>query len=103
MTIRNAESAEIRDVEVWFDAEGYTTGPALCASFPYLRKGAVADAPLVAAFSDQVMTVTENVRRITSYNVCYTKLLRSDQVSALRFMIDTVVSPRATRGAPSRV
>lgn len=74
VTIRNAESAEIRDVEVWFDAEGYTSGPALCASFPYLRKGAVADAPLVAAFSDQVMTVTENVRVRGEVSVSYTLL-----------------------------
>lgn len=62
VTIRNAESAEIRNVEVWFNAEGYTSGPVLCGRVAYLPKGADATAPLLASFSDQVMAVTENVR-----------------------------------------
>ncbi|MBN2875511.1 MAG: hypothetical protein JXM71_10495, partial [Spirochaetales bacterium] len=72
--IRNAESAEIRDVEVWFHAEGYTTGPALCAKMPYLPKGATMDAPLVASLSDQVMAVTENVRVRGELRIVYTLL-----------------------------
>ena len=60
--IRNAESAEIRNVEVWFHADGYTSGPLLCGRVAYLPKGSTASVPLVASFSDQVMTITENVR-----------------------------------------
>jgi tetratricopeptide (TPR) repeat protein len=60
--IRNAESAEIRNVEVWFHADGYTSGPLLCGRVAYLPKGSTATVPLVASFSDQVMTITENVR-----------------------------------------
>jgi hypothetical protein len=59
--IRNAESAEIRNVEIWFHAEGYTSGPLLCGKVPYLPKGSTTTVPLVASFSDQVMTITENV------------------------------------------
>lgn len=62
VSIRNAESAEIRNVEIWFNAEGYTSGPILCAKVPYLPKGATTEASLLATFSDQVMAVTENVR-----------------------------------------
>ncbi len=62
LVIRNAESAEIRNVEIRFEAEGYSSGPAVCARIPYLRKGATAEAVLLAGFSDQVMTVAENVK-----------------------------------------
>lgn len=74
ITIRNAENAEIRDVEIYFYAEGYTTGPLLCARVPYLPKGAVANAPLLASLSDQVMTVTENVRVRGEVRMVYTLL-----------------------------
>ena len=60
--IRNAESAEIRNVEVWFHADGYTSGPLLCGRVAYLPKGSTTTVPLVASFSDQVMGITENVR-----------------------------------------
>jgi len=72
--IRNAESAEIRDVEIWFHSEGYTTGPVLCAQVPYLPKGATMDASLLANFSDQVMAITENVRVRGEVRVVYTLL-----------------------------
>lgn len=74
VVIRNAESAEIRDVEVYFHAEGYTTGPVLCAKVAYLPKGSTAQAPLLASFSDQVMTVTENVRVRGEVRIVYTLL-----------------------------
>jgi len=61
VTLRNADSAEMRDVEVWFSIDGYTAAPALCAKIPYLGRGKTATVPLLASFSDQVMTVTENV------------------------------------------
>jgi len=69
--IRNAESAEIRNVEIWFYAEGYSSGPMLCARVPYLPKGASASAPLYAAFSDKVMTITENIRLSGEVRVVY--------------------------------
>lgn len=74
VTVRNAESAEIRDVEIWFHAEGYTSGPILCAKVPYLPKNAVTSAPLLASFSDQVMTVTENVHVRGEISIFYTLL-----------------------------
>jgi len=69
--IRNAESAEIRNVEIWFNAEGYTSGPVLCATVPFLSKGATTKAPILASFSDQVMAVTENVRVRGEVRVVY--------------------------------
>lgn len=74
LSIRNSESAEIRDVEIWFHAEGYTSGPVLCAKVPYLPKGSITSAPLLAVFSDQVMTVTENVRIRGEVTIAYTLL-----------------------------
>lgn len=62
IVIRNAESAEIRNVEIRFEAEGYSSGPALCARIPYLRKGATTEASILAGFSDQVMAVSEDVK-----------------------------------------
>ncbi len=61
VTIRNADSAEMRDAEVWFSIDGYTASPALCAKIPYLGRGKTATVPLLASFSDKVMAVTENV------------------------------------------
>ncbi|MBU0926604.1 MAG: tetratricopeptide repeat protein [Spirochaetes bacterium] len=74
VSIRNAETAEIRDVEIWFRAEGYTAGPVLCAKVPYLGKGGVTSAPLLADFSDQVMSVTENVKVRGEVQISYTLL-----------------------------
>ena len=60
--VRNGESAEIRNLEIWFSSEGYTSAPILCASLPYLGRNETTEAPLLAAFSEQVMGITENVR-----------------------------------------
>lgn len=87
VVIRNAESAEIRNVEVYFHAEGYTTGPTLCAKVAYLPKGATAEAPLLASFSDQVMAVTENVRVRGEVRILYTLLGEPRSASA-----DTTIS-----------
>ncbi len=70
-TIRNAESAEMRNVQVWFEAEGYTSGPALCGSVAYLGRGAATTVPLVANFSDQVMEITESIRVNAEIRVTY--------------------------------
>lgn len=62
VTIRNGESAEIRNVEVWFSSAGYTSSPILCASFPYLGKGKSAQAPLTANFGEAVLGITEALK-----------------------------------------
>lgn len=80
--IRNAESAEIRNIEVWFHADGYTSGPLLCGKVPYLPKGSTATVPLVASFSDQVMTITENVRVRGEIRIVYELLGEARAASA---------------------
>ncbi len=82
LTIRNAESAEIRDIELWFHAEGYTAGPVLCGRIPYLPKGASAKTGLLAGFSDQIMAITENVRVRGEIRILYTLLGAPRSVSA---------------------
>jgi len=82
VTIRNAESAEIRNVEIWFNADGYTSGPVLCAKVPYLPKGATTKASLVATFSDQVMAITENVRVRGEVRIVYELLGAARSASA---------------------
>ncbi len=71
LTIRNAESAEMRDVRVWFQVEGYTSGPVLCGTIPYLAKRDSATVPLVAGFSEEVMDITENVRVSGEVRIVY--------------------------------
>lgn len=70
-TILNAESAEVRNIEVWFHVDGYTSGPVLGGRVPYLPKGSTATVPLYAIFSDQVMTVTETVRVTGEVRILY--------------------------------
>lgn len=74
LTVTNAESAEMRDIEVWFHADGYTSGPLLCGTIPYLPKRASAHVPIVASFSDEVMGITENVRVSGEIRVIYNLL-----------------------------
>lgn len=62
ISIRNAESAEIRNVEIWFQAEPYTATPILCATIRQIPKGKNASAPLLAAFSEQILTITDTLR-----------------------------------------
>ena len=69
--IRNAESAEIRNVEVWFFIDGYTSGPFLCGRIPYLPRGAETKVPLYADFSDRVMTLTETTRTRGEIRIIY--------------------------------
>lgn len=82
LVIRNAESAEIRGVEIFFEADGYTSGPVLCARVPYLRKGATTEASLVAGFSDQIMTVAENVKVPGRLSIVYELLGEQRKASA---------------------
>ncbi|TVQ25970.1 MAG: tetratricopeptide repeat protein [Spirochaetaceae bacterium] len=88
-TIRNGESAEIRNVQVWFSAPGYTSGPILCGTIAYLARGARAEFPLYAGFSDTVMTVTELLRTAGEVRIDYELLgeprsVRADTTIAIR-------------------
>lgn len=71
VAIRNDESAEMRNVRVWFQVDGYTSGPVLCGTIPYLAKRGVATMPLVAGFSEAVMGVTEDLRVSGEVRIVY--------------------------------
>lgn len=58
--IINNENAEIRDVKVYFRAENYTSSLFLCGSIPMIRKGKSAEIPLLADFSQEIASITEN-------------------------------------------
>lgn len=80
LTIRNGESAEIRNVEVWFSAAGYTSSPRLCGETAHLSRGEEASFPIYATFSDEVMTVTELLRTTGEVSITY-ELLGESQTS----------------------
>jgi hypothetical protein len=62
VTITNTEQAEIRDVEVSFQAGGYTSARKPCARIALIGRGASVEAPLYASFSEQVLTLSENTK-----------------------------------------
>jgi tetratricopeptide (TPR) repeat protein len=62
VTITNTEQAEIRDVEVFFQAGSYTSARKPCARFGLVARGASVQAPLYASFSEQVLTLSENTK-----------------------------------------
>ncbi|MFP4268550.1 MAG: tetratricopeptide repeat protein [Spirochaetaceae bacterium] len=71
VTIRNAESAEIRNVKVYFSVDGYTSSARLCGQTEYLPKNGEITFPLYASFSDQVMRVTEDLRTTGEVRIEY--------------------------------
>lgn len=58
--IRNNESAEIRNVNVTFRAEGYTSSEINCGHLSNIRKHKVKELPLVADFSKEILRFTES-------------------------------------------
>ncbi len=82
VTIRNGESAEIRNVEVWFAAPGYTSSPRLCGTIDYLSRNEEATLPLFANFSEEVMTVTELLRTTGEIRITYELLGESQTARA---------------------
>lgn len=58
--IINNENAEIRDVKVFFRAENYTSSLFQCGTIPIIRKGKSAEIPLLADFSQEIASITEN-------------------------------------------
>ena len=72
--ITNTEQAEIRDVEVFFQAGGYTSARKPCARFGLIARGKSVDAPVYAAFSEQVLTLSENTKVQAELIVTYSLL-----------------------------
>lgn len=62
VVVRNAESAEIRDLRVWFFADGFSADKALCGEAPYLARGGKALFDIFADFSDRIMSIAEDTR-----------------------------------------
>lgn len=57
--ITNNESAEIRDVKVYFRSEGYTSSDLECGSIRVVRKQKSVDIPLYADFNESILQFTE--------------------------------------------
>ncbi|MBE3064240.1 MAG: tetratricopeptide repeat protein, partial [Spirochaetes bacterium] len=74
VTITNTEQAEIRNVEVSFQAGSYSSRPITCAGFTVIPKGKSVEAPLYASFNEQVLTLTENTKVQAEVIVAYTLL-----------------------------
>ena len=60
ITITNHESAEIRNVHVYFDAEKYTNSVIECGSIAKLNRYKSQQIPLFIDFSDAIMSFTED-------------------------------------------
>ena len=60
ITLKNNETAEIRDVEVFFRSEGYTNAEIECGKIKVLRKHRTEEIPLCADFSENILQFTEN-------------------------------------------
>ncbi len=61
-------------MEVWFQAGDYTSARKACARFALVARGATVEAPLYAAFSEQVLTLSENTKVQGELLVTYTLL-----------------------------
>jgi hypothetical protein len=72
--IFNGEQAEIRDVKVFFQAGAFTSKPMECGSFPVIPMGRSVEVPLLAAFNELVLTLTENTKVESEILVTYNLL-----------------------------
>ncbi len=59
VTIKNAESSEIRDVKVEFFIPSYMDGAAIVAEFPALKPGESRELDLTALLRNEVLAITE--------------------------------------------
>lgn len=57
--IENNESAEIRNVKVYFHTEDYTGSDLLCGEVEFIGKGNIEEVPLVADFNERIMMFSE--------------------------------------------
>jgi len=69
--VTNREQAEIREVELYFQAGSYTSGETLCARFPVVARGATVEVPILAAFNDRVLAFTESAKLPGELRVAY--------------------------------
>ena len=60
ITIKNSESAEIRNVKVSFRAENYTASDMSCGKIRMIRKNRTEQLPLYADFSDKILRFSES-------------------------------------------
>lgn len=60
LTITNHESAEIRNVHIYFDADKYTNNMIECGVIPKLNRYKKIELPLYIDFSDAIMSFSEN-------------------------------------------
>lgn len=70
----NEEQAEIRDVEVSFQAGDYTSRPLLLESRPLLQRGAGMDVSLHALFNEELLSFSENTKIEGEVIISYTFL-----------------------------
>jgi len=74
VTLRNYESAEIRNVRLFFRADGYTTSEFPCGSVSVLPRGRSVQMPLHADFSSEILSFTDSGRVIGELVIRYTFL-----------------------------
>ncbi len=86
ITIKNAESAEIRNVEVYFSAGDYSSSPQLCGKIDYMPRNGRITFPLHASFSERVMNITEEFRSTGQVVIDY-ELLDEPRTSTEEFTI----------------
>lgn len=60
LTITNHESAEIRNVHIYFDADKYTSSVIECGTISRLNRNKSVEIPLFIDFSDDIMSFSEN-------------------------------------------
>jgi hypothetical protein len=80
LTLRNNESAEIKDVRVSFRAGDYTASELPCGTIGRLDKGRGAEIPLLADFSQAVLNFTENGRIVGEVVIRYTLLGKAKEI-----------------------
>jgi len=86
VNIRNTESSEIEDVVVSFQVKGYTSQPTVCRRVPAIPKGGTVEAPLLATFGEQVLSLTEKTKVQGELTVTY-KLLGTPRTATQSFTI----------------
>lgn len=60
--VENREQGEIRDLELSFQAGGYSAGPVACGRAAYLGRGKSIEFPLYAALGESVLGITESTK-----------------------------------------
>ncbi len=71
VTITNTEQAEIRNVKVSFFVGDYSSESIVCATIPYMAKGASAEVPLYAILGNNILGITETTKVQGSLKIGY--------------------------------